>query len=193
VILNKTNPEHKVERHEIGPNEVYGIDIVMSTGEGKPREEDTRTTVFKRAVDQNYQLKMKASRYIFNEINHKYPTMPFTIREFCTPGIATDGSKPGETNEQRARMGVVECVKHELLTPYPVLYEKADDLVAHVKMTVLVTATNTLRITSGPAIELSSTKVVEDEEIKSILASSTKRKAAKKEKAVTDAPATTSV
>jgi hypothetical protein len=29
---------------------------------GKPREEGTRTTVFKRAVDKNYRLKMRASR-----------------------------------------------------------------------------------------------------------------------------------
>jgi curved DNA binding protein len=164
VILNKSNPEHKVEIAKFEENEVYGVDIVMSTGDGKARELDARTTVFKRAVDQNYQLKMKASRYIFNEINQKYPTMPFTIREF---------------EEQRARMGVVECVKHELLTPYPVLYEKADEIVAHVKLTVLVSPTNTMKITSGPMQEIKSEKVIEDEEIKSILASSTKRKAKK--------------
>merc|ERR1712139_541862 len=122
---------------------------------------------FKRAVDQNYQLKMKASRYIFNEINQKYPTIPFSIREF---------------DEQRARMGVVECIKHELLTPYPVLYEKPGETVAHVKFTALVTPTNTMRITLGPVQEVKSDKVIEDEELKKILASSTKRKVAKEEK-----------
>lgn len=171
VILNKTNQEHKVERHEFEENEVYGIDIVMSTGDGKAREMDARTTVFKRAVDQNYQLKMKASRYIFNEINQNYPTMPFSIREF---------------DEQRARMGVVECVKHELLTPYPVLFEKTGEIVAHFKLTALVTPTNTMRITMGPVQEAKSEKAIEDEEIKTILASSTKRKAPKKDK---EAPA----
>jgi len=167
VILNKANTEHKVEVNSFEENEVYGIDIVMSTGDGKAREMDARTTVFKRAVDQNYQLKMKASRYIFNEINQKYPTMPFSIREF---------------DEQRARMGVVECVKHELLTPYPVLFEKAGETVAHVKLTALITPNNTMRITAGPVQEVKSDKVIEDEEIKTILASSTKRKKAKEEK-----------
>ena len=160
----------------------------MSTGLGKAKEGDARTTVFKRAVDQNYSLKMKASRYIFNEINSKHPTMPFTIREF---------------DEQRARMGVVECVKHELLSPYPVLYEAPDEFLAHIKLTVLITATNTMKITQGPRPECKSDKVleirsmilvytcclselwqvIEDEEVKTILSSSTKRKAAKKEAA----------
>lgn len=35
----------------------------MSTGEGKPRELDARTTVFKRDPESRYLLKMKASRY----------------------------------------------------------------------------------------------------------------------------------
>merc|ERR1711977_8796 len=168
VILNKPNQEHKVEICAFEENEVYGIDIVMSTGLGKAKEGDARTTVFKRAVDQNYSLKMKASRYIFNEINSKHPTMPFTIREF---------------DEQRARMGVVECVKHELLSPYPVLYEAPDEFLAHIKLTVLITATNTMKITQGPRPECKSDKVIEDEEVKTILSSSTKRKAAKKEAA----------
>merc|ERR1712224_459656 len=112
--------------------------------------------------------KMKRSRYIFNEINSKHPTMPFTIREF---------------DEQRARMGVVECFKHELLSPYPVLYEAPDEFLAHIKLTVLITATNTMKITQGPRPECKSDKVIEDEEVKTILSSSTKRKAAKKEAA----------
>ena len=31
-----------------------------------------------------------------------------------------------------------ECVQHELLQPYPVLWEKEGDHIAHVKFTVLV-------------------------------------------------------
>jgi hypothetical protein len=33
VILNKPSPEHKVEDQEFEPNEVYAIDIVVSSGE----------------------------------------------------------------------------------------------------------------------------------------------------------------
>jgi len=35
VIINKPSLEHKVDDFEVEENEVYGIDIVMSTGEGK--------------------------------------------------------------------------------------------------------------------------------------------------------------
>ena len=51
--------EHK--KCEFGVHEVYGIDILISTGDGKGREKDSRTTIYKR-TDSIYSLKMKASR-----------------------------------------------------------------------------------------------------------------------------------
>ena len=62
-ISGKHDLENVVDEFEFEANEVYAMDIVLSTGEGKPRETAERTTVFKRAVDKNYRLKMKASRY----------------------------------------------------------------------------------------------------------------------------------
>jgi hypothetical protein len=62
VISMKDDIENKVEEIEFAANEVYAVDIVLSTGDGKPKEMEDRTTVFKRAVDQSYRLKMKASR-----------------------------------------------------------------------------------------------------------------------------------
>lgn len=39
---------------------MYAIDIVVSSGEGKPKVLDEKeTTVYKRALDVQYQLKMK--------------------------------------------------------------------------------------------------------------------------------------
>jgi len=148
---------------------VYTVDIVMSTGEGKPIERDSRTTVFKRAVDQAYMLKMKASRYVFNEVNKKFPTLPFTIR-------ALD-------DEKQARMGVVECMKHDLLVGYPVLFEKQGDFVAHVKYTILLLPSGTVKVT-GVAVNpelYQSDKTVSDE-IKAILATSSKTKKKKNKK-----------
>lgn len=169
TIMNKSTPEQKVDEVEFLENETYSIDIVMSTGEGKPRETELRTTVFKRAVDQTYQLKMKASRAIFSEINKANPTMPFTLREF---------------DEKTGRLGVIECVKHDLLTPYPVLHEKPGEFVAHVKLTALVMPSGTLRITGPAQLQPVNTEVViEDEEIKAVLATSMKKKKAKKPKA----------
>lgn len=36
-VLNRPSPEHKVEDQEFEENEVYAVDIVVSTGEGKPK------------------------------------------------------------------------------------------------------------------------------------------------------------
>jgi methionine aminopeptidase len=62
-VLNKPSPESKVEDCEFEENEVYAIDIVMSTGEGKPKILDEKaTTVYKRAIDVEYSLKVREHR-----------------------------------------------------------------------------------------------------------------------------------
>ncbi|XP_062002993.1 ERBB-3 BINDING PROTEIN 1 [Rosa rugosa] len=162
VILSVSNPDTRVEEAEFEENEVYAIDIVASTGEGKPKLLDEKqTTIYKRAVDKSYHLKMKASRFIFSEISQKFPLMPFTARAL---------------EEKRARLGLLECVNHELLQPYPVLHEKPGDFVAHIKFTVLLMPNGSDRITSHPLQELQPTKQVDDPEIKAWLALGTKTK-----------------
>ncbi|KAL2902091.1 ERBB-3 BINDING PROTEIN 1 [Bienertia sinuspersici] len=146
----------RVDDAEFEENEVYSIDIAASTGDGKPRMLDEKqTTIYKRAVDKNYHLKIKASRFILSEINQKFPIMPFTAR---------------------ARLGLVECVTHDLLQPYPVLHEKPGDYVAHTKFTVLLMPNGSDRVTSHPLQELQPTKTVDDPEIKAWLALGIKTK-----------------
>ncbi|KAI4374208.1 hypothetical protein MLD38_012225 [Melastoma candidum] len=162
VILSVSNPETRVDEAEFEENEVYSIDIVTSSGEGKPKLLDEKqTTIYKRAVDRNYHLKMKASRFIFSEINQKFPIMPFSARAL---------------EEKRARLGLVECVNHDLLQPYPVLHEKPGDLVAQIKFTVLLMPNGSDRITSHPLQQLNPTKTIDDPEIKAWLALGTKTK-----------------
>ena len=110
----------KVEGCTFEVNEVYAIDIAVSSGEGKPRELDTRTTVFKRVVDQSYALRIKGSRQFFNEVQKRFPTLPFSIRSFA--------------DERNARLGIRECIAHNLLVPYPVLYERTGDNIVHTKV-----------------------------------------------------------
>nr|DAD28059.1 TPA_asm: hypothetical protein HUJ06_029527 [Nelumbo nucifera] len=163
VILSVTSPETRVDDAEFEENEVYAIDIVTSTGDGKPKLLDEKqTTIYKRAVDKNYHLKMKSSRFIFSEINQKFPIMPFSARAL---------------EEKRARLGLVECVNHDLLQPYPVLHEKPGDFVAHIKFTVLLMPNGSDRITSHALQELQPTKKIDDDpEIKAWLALGTKTK-----------------
>lgn len=61
--------DEKVEACTFDPYEVYCVDIAMSTGEGRPRQTDLRTTVYKRNVEQKYGLKIKASRQFFNDVS----------------------------------------------------------------------------------------------------------------------------
>ncbi|KAL9398870.1 hypothetical protein Peur_007831 [Populus x canadensis] len=162
VILSVSNPDTRVDDAEFEENEVYAVDIVTSTGEGKPKLLDEKsTTIYKRAVDKNYHLKMKSSRFIFSEINQKFPIMPFTARAL---------------EEKRARLGLLECVNHDLLQPYPVLHEKPGDYVAHIKFTVLLMPNGSDRITSHSLQELQPSKTIDDPEIKAWLALGTKTK-----------------
>ncbi|CAJ2659717.1 unnamed protein product [Trifolium pratense] len=162
VVLSVSNPDTRVDDAEFEENEVYAIDIVASTGEGKPKLLDEKqTTIYKRAVDKSYNLKMKASRFIYSEISQKFPIMPFSARAL---------------EEKRARLGLVECMNHELLQPYPVLHEKPGDYVAQIKFTVLLMPNGSDRITSHPLQEVQPTKTVDDPEIKAWLALGVKTK-----------------
>ena len=140
-----------------------------------------------------YQLKLKASRVFFSEMDKRFALMPFTLRAF--------------EDEKKARMGVVECVKHGLCDPYPVIFEREGEIVAQVKtnsegilrfvfmpgfprccvtqclnahsslppqfkFTVLLMPSGPLRITSGPAFEpemYTSDKKIEDQEVLDLL------------------------
>ena len=130
VIINKETPEQKVEEYEFMPGDVFGLDIFVSTGEGKPKESEFRTTVFKREIDTQYNLKIKSARAFFTEVNKKYPTLPFSIRGF--------------EDTTAAKVGVKECLAHDLLTPYPVLIEKANEFVAQFKCTIAVQQRSTV-------------------------------------------------
>jgi len=181
VALKEPTPEEIEEGDEKVPEcsfeqaEVYAIDVAMTTGDGKVRPADLRTTVFKRNVEANYRLKMKASRYVLSEVDKKFPTLPFTLRHF--------------DDERTAKMGITECVSHGLLTPYPSLHEKADSKVAHFKCTVLLLPSGTSRVTGLPLPPYFKTEKEPDEETAKVLADiaekaakKAKKKAAKKKK-----------
>jgi len=167
VIINKSTLEHKVEEFEFEENQVYAVDIVMSTGEGKSKETETRTTIYKRAIDQNYLLKIKAARYVLNEINNRFPTLPFTLRAL---------------DENKGRLGITELVNHDLVSPYPVLYEKQGEYVAQFKFTVLILPSATDRLTSHQLPYVSSELKIEDPEINTLLQTGTKRTKKNKKK-----------
>eukprot|EP01017_Pseudomicrothorax_dubius_P027121 TRINITY_DN3087_c0_g1_i2.p1 TRINITY_DN3087_c0_g1~~TRINITY_DN3087_c0_g1_i2.p1 ORF type:complete len:364 (-),score=126.71 TRINITY_DN3087_c0_g1_i2:36-1127(-) len=136
VIINKETFDQRVEEAEFQVNQVFALDIIITTGEGKPKESDLRTTVYKRALERTYTLKTKNARAFFSEVNEKFPTLAFSLRSF--------------TDEIGAKVGVSECMKHDLLNPYPILVEKTGEFVAHFQWTVLILKGGTICTTGLP-------------------------------------------
>lgn len=170
IIQNPSEAQRKEhEKCEFNVHEVYAVDVLVSTGDGKAKEKETRTTVYKRTPN-NYNLKMKTSRVFFSDVNNKFTTMPFTLRAF--------------EDEKQAKLGVVECVKHGLLEPFNVLWEKEGEFVAQFKFTVLLMPNGPIRITQGPFDSeiIDCENSIKDEKIKTILATSANRKTQKKKK-----------
>lgn len=168
VVLNKTDADQQVEEFKFEVNEVYAVDIVMSTGEGKTREGEGRTTIYKRAPEVAYNLKMKAARTLMAEVSKRFSTMPFTLR--------------ATSDEKNARLGITEMLSHNLVDPLPVVYEKDGELVAHIKFTTLLLPNSQDRLNSFPPAFVSSEYTLDSNpELTAIMAMETKK--AKKTKA----------
>jgi len=173
ILMSADNPGgEKTEEFEFEQNEVYCIDVVMSSGEGKAKETEIRSTVFKRAVETSYNLKTQKARQFISEVNKKYPALPFSLRAI--------------SDEQMARVGVSEAKRHELLEEFPVLKEGPKEFVAKFKFTLLLLPGGTKKITGLPLGNLetqaASSFTVQDEEVKKLLASSSNPKKQKKKK-----------
>jgi len=177
TILAKPSPERQVEKFELQPNKVYAIDVVMSTGEGKAIRKDVHdTTIYKRIVENQYQLKNKTARQFLKQVNTDFPAYPFTLRNFT------------ETLT-RARAGLKECLAHDLLSDYPVLHEKENEFIAQFKFTCVVRPNQgPLRICGTPSIDqdqIQASAQLEDPELLALLQTqweAPKRKKRKKKK-----------
>jgi len=69
--------------------------MIVSTGEGKTKESELRTTVYKRAIERSYSLKTKHGRAFFHEMIEKYPSLCFSSRSF--------------EDEITTKLGINEC------------------------------------------------------------------------------------
>ncbi|KAF8126915.1 peptidase M24, structural domain-containing protein [Boletus edulis] len=162
VILNPTEVQKRdTDTITFAEDEVYGIDILVSSGEdGKARVEDSRTTIYQKEGSVTYQLKLKNSRAVFSEMQKKAGAFPINIRVL--------------EDEKRARLGLQEAVSHGLVKPYEVVYTPANTFVAAFHFTIALLPAGPWLITQPPTWykpELVKTeKELEDEELKSLLA-----------------------
>jgi curved DNA binding protein len=169
VIINKETSEQKVEEYEFVPGDVIGLDVYVSTGEGRPKESEFRTTVFKRELDTQYNLKLKNSRQFFAEVNKRFPTLPFSTRAM--------------EDALSAKIGVKECLEHDLLSHYPVLVEKPGEFVAQFKCTVAVLPRSTVVLAGDMPLakeRYETEKKIQNEELTNLIAGDLWKKEDKK-------------
>ncbi|KZP00574.1 proliferation-associated protein 1 [Calocera viscosa TUFC12733] len=160
IILNPTPEQRRsTEVATFAEGEVYGMDILVSSGDGKTRLEDTKVTVYLPQPEVTYQLKMKSSRTVFSEIKRKAGSFPFNLR------ILDD--------EKRAPLGILEPVQHGLLRPLEVVYTPADTFVATFHFTIALLAGGPALLTHPPVWystdKLKTEKELQDETIKELL------------------------
>ncbi|KAG1754097.1 hypothetical protein CY34DRAFT_805412 [Suillus luteus UH-Slu-Lm8-n1] len=175
IILNPNETQKRdTESITFAEDEVYGIDILISSGEdGKARIEDSRTTIYQKDSSVTYQLKMKNSRAVFSEVQKKAGAFPFNVRAL--------------EDEKRARLGLQEAVQHGLIKPYEVVYTPANTFVAAFHFTIALVPAGPLLLTHPPVWYkpglVKAEKELEDDELKGLLSKSLRESKKNKKKA----------
>lgn len=174
------NPAVLGEKQEIEVNDVWCIDVLASTGEGRVAATEIKTSLFKRNADSQYQLKMKTSREILSKATEAHGFHTFSLRDF--------------ENETRTRLGLKECIGHEVIQEQQVMQERPGELVAQFKYTVLVLPHGILKVTGlNFDKDIYITDKAPSEEIQKLLATSISKKANKKKKKKAKAAAAASI
>ncbi|KAI9285082.1 peptidase M24, structural domain-containing protein [Umbelopsis sp. AD052] len=137
-VDNRIDPEmpaHELEKREftLEHNEVYSLNIVLTTGQGRVKDSEHKAMVYQRNVNKSHALKMKASRQAYSEINAKHTVFPFAMSALAN---------------NQARLGLPALLTHGLVTPlFTTRSAMTSDIVAQFKLTVLITATGAIRTT----------------------------------------------
>jgi methionine aminopeptidase len=95
--------------------EVWGVEMGVSLGSGKVKSIDQRATLHRRTT-QTYGLKRPTSRKVLSEVQKKFGTFPFSLRQL--------------EDERDAKSGVVECVRGNVFRQYEIIGDKEDSPVA---------------------------------------------------------------
>ena len=137
TIINKSTNEQKVDIRDFEHGDVFGLDVIITTGEGKPKETQIKTSIYKRALETTYKLKSESSRKLLSVVEHNFFNFPFSLNAFDNEeNIKT--TKQIDNLKNVVKIGLTECVNHELFYPHPVLTEKKGEIVAQFKWTIAV-------------------------------------------------------
>lgn len=145
VILLKSTLDHQVQEFTFKEYEVYAIDVVLTTGQGKLRELQYKPTIFKRHPETDYHVKLTSSKHVLKEIKDKYQTLPFHMK-YLDP--------------KEGRLGMGELLKHNLVETFPVLMEKQSETVVHFKSTFFILKNDTVNTNSHQVQSFISEKTI---------------------------------
>ena len=157
--------------------EVWGVEMGVSLGAGKVKQFEQRTTLHRRTAN-TYALKRPTSRKILSEVQKKFGTFPFSLRQL--------------EDERDAKSGVIECVRGNVFRQYEATGDKDNSPVARLLTTIgescscltinkrhhmltmstAITKNGITKLGAPPALDLSkvkSDKKIEDEEVLKIL------------------------
>ena len=104
---------------EVG--EVWGVELGMSLGSGKVKDLEKRSTLFRRTTT-TYGLKRPSSRQTLSEVVKKFGTFPFSLRQL--------------DDERAGKIGVVECVRMNVLREYKPAAEADGEPVSRLLTTI---------------------------------------------------------
>jgi methionine aminopeptidase len=177
MILN--NPaladaqDERLENHTFEEGEVYSIDLIVSTGDGRPRfVDDKETTVFKRNYG-TYHLGMKSCRQLITQVDSRFSGMLFSLRNLEGGAAAA--------NDSKVKLAVRELTRMNMLAGFPVTWEKDGEKVAQAKGTFITMPNGNDRLNGFPAQEVESDKKASlPEDIRALLSTSLKPKKKKK-------------
>jgi methionine aminopeptidase len=172
TIINKETFEHKVDQRKFEYGDVFAMDVIVSTGEGKPKETDIKTTVYKRALETTYKLRTDSGRKLLSVVEGNFYSFPFTFNVFDKEENVKL-KQPIEKLNTVMKLGLNECIKNELLHGYPVLTEKKGEIVAQFTYTIAVRNEGPI-IISGLPLDVSkfeSDKKITDKNIEELLSS----------------------
>lgn len=121
LMGDSDNIEYSMRQIPLEEDEVYVIDIVMCSGQGKLNNRDHEICVYKRRHDKKYNLKMNTSKATLQTFGKEI--FPISVRDI---------------NDGRFKLGLRECVDNRLVEPYSVVSERDGEYVARAKFTVVV-------------------------------------------------------
>lgn len=119
-ILSRENQNWDMVELELEKDEIYGVDIVMVSGEASRLYGVNKICVYKRNYENKTMLRMKSSKDALSMF--KGNKFPVCVNE----------------SDIRVKMGMKECVEKNLVTSYPVIAASEGEFVARIKFTVVV-------------------------------------------------------